>query len=144
ADGYIRSEGLGIVTLKPLDKAIRDGDPIQAIIAGTAANQDGRSNGITAPNGEAQQSLLKQALDNAGLEQEQIQYIETHGTGTPLGDPIEVEAISKVYNHEQRQQPIILGSVNPCIGHAESAAGVAGLIKTVLCMQHGEIPAQCG
>ncbi|WP_320175465.1 non-ribosomal peptide synthetase/type I polyketide synthase [Maridesulfovibrio sp.] len=142
ADGYIRSEGLGVVALKPLDKAIKDGDPIQAIIAGTAANQDGRSNGITAPNGEAQQRLLQQALDNAGLKQEQIQYIETHGTGTPLGDPIEVEAISKVYRHEQRQHPVILGSVKPCIGHAESAAGVAGLIKTVLCMQHEEIPAQ--
>ncbi|WP_415717911.1 amino acid adenylation domain-containing protein [Maridesulfovibrio sp.] len=142
ADGYIRSEGLGVIALKPLDKAIKDGDPIQAVISGTAANHDGRSNGITAPNGDAQQKLLQQALDSAGLKQEQIQYLETHGTGTPLGDPIEVEAISKVYLHSQRQQPVILGSVKPCIGHAESAAGVAGLIKTVLCMQHGEIPAQ--
>lgn len=142
ADGYIRSEGCGVLVLKPLERAMEDGDHIQAVIAGTAVNQDGRSNGITAPNSEAQQKLLQQALDKANLEQNHIQYIETHGTGTPLGDLMEVEAISKVYQCEQREQPVIIGSIKPCIGHAEAAAGVAGVIKTVLCMQQGVIPAQ--
>jgi len=141
ADGYVRSEGAGMVVLKRLSEARRDGDEILAVIRGSALNQDGRSNGITAPNGVAQQAVLSEALDNAGLSPDQVQYIETHGTGTPLGDPIEIESIKKIMLQERStQNPLILGSVKTNIGHLESAAGVAGFIKTVLALKNRRIP----
>ncbi|WP_299411722.1 type I polyketide synthase [Acaryochloris sp. IP29b_bin.148] len=140
ADGYVRGEGCGLVVLKRLTDAQQAGDRILAIIKGSAVNQDGHSNGITAPNGLAQQAVIQQALRQGKVEPEQIQYVETHGTGTPLGDPIEVAALHSVLQG-QRSQPCWLGSVKTNVGHLESAAGIAGLIKVVLALQHQQIPA---
>jgi acyl transferase domain-containing protein/acyl-CoA synthetase (AMP-forming)/AMP-acid ligase II/acyl carrier protein len=143
ADGYVRAEGCGLVLLKRLRDAQRDGDNILAIIKGSAMNQDGRSNGLTAPNGLAQQAVIRQALANAGVKASQISYVETHGTGTALGDPIEVESLKAVRLSEQSEpSPCILGSVKANMGHLEAAAGIAGLIKVVLCLQQEEIPRQ--
>ena len=140
ADGFGRGEGCGVVVLKRLRDAQRDGDRILAVIRGSAINQDGRTNGLTAPNGLAQQCLLRRALQNAQVSPADIGYGEAHGTGTALGDPIEVEAIAAVLGGEQRQAPCVLGSVKANIGHLEGGAGIAGLIKTVLAMQHGYFP----
>lgn len=140
ADGYIRGEGVGVVVLKRLSDAQKAGDNILALIHGSAINQDGRSNGITAPNGLAQQAVIREALKNAKLTPEQISYIETHGTGTILGDPIEVQALGVIMKDRPKTQPCLIGSVKTNIGHLESAAGIAGLIKLVLALQHNEIP----
>jgi malonyl CoA-acyl carrier protein transacylase len=143
ADGYVRSEGCGLVLLKRLSDAQSDGDNILAIIRGSAINQDGRSNGLTAPNGLSQQAVIRQALSNAGVTPSELSYVETHGTGTALGDPIEVESLKAVLLSDQSgNQPCALGSVKANIGHLEAAAGIAGLIKVVLSLQHGEIPPQ--
>lgn len=139
ADGYVRGEGCGMLVLKRLTDAQRDGDPILAIIHGSAMNQDGRSNGLTAPNAQAQQAVIREALTDARLAPEQIDYIETHGTGTILGDPIEARALGAVMAGRTKDQPLLVGSVKTNIGHLEAAAGVAGLIKLVLMLQHGEI-----
>ncbi|MBD2523535.1 type I polyketide synthase [Nostoc sp. FACHB-133] len=141
ADGYGRGEGCGIVVLKRLSDALADGDPILALIRGSAYNHDGSSNGLTAPNGSAQEKLLRKALENANVQAHQIQYVETHGTGTPLGDPIEVLALGAVLGQGRSQDnPLTIGSVKTQVGHLESAAGVAGLMKVVLALQHAEIP----
>jgi acyl transferase domain-containing protein/acyl-CoA synthetase (AMP-forming)/AMP-acid ligase II/acyl carrier protein/alpha/beta superfamily hydrolase len=141
ADGYVRGEGCGVVILKRLSDAQRDGDRILAVIRGSAINQDGRSNGLTAPNGLAQQAVIRQALENAGVNPSEISYVETHGTGTSLGDPIEVNSLKTVLMQERSlNQPLWLGSVKTNIGHLEAAAGIAGLIKVVLCLQYEEIP----
>ncbi|MEQ3530216.1 amino acid adenylation domain-containing protein [Pseudoalteromonas sp. XMcav11-Q] len=143
ADGYVRSEGVGVVMLKPLQQAMADNDPIVGVLKGSAINQDGRSNGITAPNSAAQQAVINAALDNAKMQAGDIHYVETHGTGTELGDPIEITALNRTYGeHHSRHDPVILGAVKANIGHLESGAGIAGLIKTLLCLQHGQIPAQ--
>jgi acyl transferase domain-containing protein/NAD(P)-dependent dehydrogenase (short-subunit alcohol dehydrogenase family)/SAM-dependent methyltransferase/acyl carrier protein len=139
ADGFVRGEGCGIIILKPLTQALTDHDQILAVIRGSAMNQDGRSNGLTAPNGPSQEHVIRAALQNAGVEAHQVGYVETHGTGTALGDPIEVQALGAVLCHN-RTQPLMLGSVKTNIGHLESAAGVAGLIKTVLALRQREIP----
>ncbi|MBE3561915.1 MAG: acyltransferase domain-containing protein, partial [Ktedonobacteraceae bacterium] len=141
ADGYVRSEGCGLVVLKPLAAAERDGDPILAVIRGSAVNQDGRSNGLTAPNGPAQEAVIRQALRNAGVAPEQISYVETHGSSTPLGDPIEFDSLKAVLMQNRAPDQICaIGSVKTNIGHLEAAAGIAGLLKVVLSLQHGEIP----
>nr|VFK79808.1 MAG: hydroxymethylglutaryl-CoA synthase [Candidatus Kentron sp. SD] len=141
ANGYVRGEGCGMVVLKRLEDARRDGDPILAVIKGSAINQDGRTNGITAPNGPAQQAVIRQALANAGVNASQISYVETHGTGTPLGDPIEFNSLKAVLVPDRSpEQTCWIGSVKTNIGHLEAAAGIAGLIKTVLALQHREIP----
>ncbi len=141
ADGYVRSEGCGVVALKRLTDAQRDGDPILAVIRGTAINQDGRSNGLTAPNGLAQQEVIRAALAAANVTPDQIDLVETHGTGTELGDPIEVNALAAVLSAGRAaDRPFSLGAVKSNIGHAEAAAGVAGLLKVVLALQHKEIP----
>ncbi len=141
ADGFVRSEGAGVVVLKPLAEAQRDGDRILAVIRGTACNQDGRSNGITAPNGPAQQAVIRAALANAGVTPSAVSYVEAHGTGTVLGDPIEVESLAAVLGEgRDASSPLLLGSVKTNIGHTEAAAGVAGFIKTVLALHHREIP----
>jgi acyl transferase domain-containing protein len=139
ADGYVRSEGCGVVVLKRLSDALADGDRIAGLIRGSAVNHDGRSSGLTVPNGPSQQAVLRAALAHAGVEPSRVSYVEAHGTGTPLGDPIEVGALAAVYGGE-RAEPLLIGSVKTNIGHTESAAGIAGLIKTVLALQHGEIP----
>lgn len=143
ADGYVRGEGCGIIVLKRLQDAERDGDTVLAVIRGSAVNQDGRSNGLTAPNLNAQQSVIKKALANAQLKAEAVSYIEAHGTGTPLGDPIEMDALLSVF----RQAPELnVGSVKTNIGHLEAAAGIAGLIKVIQSLRHQTIPAHlhCG
>ena len=141
ADGYVRSEGCGVVVLKRLSDAIADGDNIQAVIRGSAVNQDGLTNGITAPNGNSQQEVIRLALANAGVKPNQISYVETHGTGTALGDPIEINSLTNVLMEERElNQPCWIGSAKTNIGHLEAAAGIAGLIKVVLSLEHGEIP----
>ncbi|WNG36077.1 type I polyketide synthase [Archangium violaceum] len=141
ADGYARGEGCGVVVLKRLSDAQQDKDRILAVIRGSAVNHDGPSSGLTVPNGLAQQALLRQALSNAKVEPARVGYVEAHGTGTPLGDPIELEALGAVLSEgRSRETPLALGSVKTNVGHLESAAGVAGLIKVVLALQHREIP----
>ncbi|WP_392534193.1 type I polyketide synthase [Nostoc sp. C117] len=141
ADGYVRGEGCGVIVLKRLADAIGDGDNIQAIIRGSAVNQDGLSNGMTAPNSVAQQAVIRQALQNAGVEPAQISYIEAHGTGTSLGDPIEIRALKTVLMQGRSlEQPCWIGSVKTNIGHLEAAAGMAGLLKVVLALKHQQIP----
>ena len=141
ADGYGRGEGCGMVVLKRLSDAIAERDNILALIRGSAINQDGSSSGLTVPNGLAQQQVIQAALTNARVEPAQIGYVEAHGTGTSLGDPVEVKSLGKVIaKHQLRQSPLLIGSVKTNIGHLEAAAGIAGLIKVVLAMQHQEIP----
>ena len=139
ADGFVRGEGGGVLVLKRLSDALADGDNVLALIRGSAINQDGRSNGLTAPNGPSQEAVIRAALANARISSQQVSYVETHGTGTSLGDPIEVQALSAVLG-EGRIDPLIIGSVKTNIGHLESAAGIAGLIKVVLMLQHGQVP----
>ncbi|MBO3462772.1 aminotransferase class III-fold pyridoxal phosphate-dependent enzyme [Aetokthonos hydrillicola Thurmond2011] len=141
ANGYVRSEGAGIVILKPLSQALSDRDPIYAVIRGSAVNQDGRSNGLTAPNPHAQEAVLRLAYRQAGVSPGQVQYIEAHGTGTKLGDPIEIKALGKILAEDRPPgQYCTVGSVKTNIGHAETAAGIAGLIKVALSLQHRQIP----
>ncbi|MEM7552756.1 MAG: SDR family NAD(P)-dependent oxidoreductase [Cyanobacteria bacterium P01_A01_bin.84] len=141
ADGYVRGEGCGVVVLKRFSDAIKDGDNIQAVIKGTAVNQDGLTNGLSAPNGLSQQAVIRQALEKAEVKSAQISYVETHGTGTSLGDPIEVNSLKTVFNEDRElNQPCYIGSVKTNIGHLEAAAGIAGLIKVVLSLQNQEIP----
>ncbi|WP_316214631.1 SDR family NAD(P)-dependent oxidoreductase [Bradyrhizobium sp. SZCCHNR2035] len=141
ANGYVRGEGCGVVLLKPLSAAIEDGDRIYAILEATTVGQDGRSNGLTAPNPAAQEALLREAHARAGVSPEQVEYIEAHGTGTRLGDPIEISALSRVLCLERAiDRPLLVGSVKSNIGHLEAAAGIAGLIKTALSIYHGVIP----
>ncbi|MEE2937647.1 MAG: type I polyketide synthase [Planctomycetota bacterium] len=143
ANGYVRGEGCGVVLLKRMADAIRDNDNILAVIRGSAVNHGGRTSGISAPNGAAQRSVIQAALNDGGVSPHDIQYVEAHGTGTPLGDPIEVDALRDVFgSRSQTDQPVYLTSVKANIGHTEIAAGIAGLIKTVLMMQHATIPAQ--
>jgi acyl transferase domain-containing protein/thioesterase domain-containing protein/SAM-dependent methyltransferase/acyl carrier protein len=143
ADGYVRSEGCGVLVLKRLADAMADRDPIAVVVLGSAVNQDGRSNGLTAPNGRSQQRVIRQALGNAGIKSSDLQYIEAHGTGTPLGDPIELEAIKAVLLPERLpDQTCYVGSVKANIGHLEAAAGIAGLIRTALALQRGKVPPQ--
>ena len=143
ADGYVRGEGCGMVVLKRLSDAERDGDTILGLVRGSAVNQDGRSNGLTAPNGRAQQAVIQQALASAGITPDAVSYVEAHGTGTSLGDPIEIRALQAVFDAAAAgaEPPALpVGSVKTNIGHLEAAAGIAGLIKVVLAMQHGAIP----
>ncbi|UXA10874.1 SDR family NAD(P)-dependent oxidoreductase [Mycobacterium sp. SMC-8] len=142
ADGYVRSEGAGVVVLKRLTDALRDGDRVLAVVRGSAVNQDGASSGQTVPNGPAQQELMRKALQTSRLEPSDIDYVEAHGTGTSLGDPIELDALAAVYGDRKDSAPLVLGSVKTNLGHLESAAGVTGFIKTVLSVHHGSIPKQ--
>lgn len=140
ADGYVRSEGAGVVVLKRLSDAQRDGNRILAVVRGSAVNSDGASSGVTVPNGPAQQALLRQALRAARLTPADIDYVEAHGTGTPLGDPIELDSLSKVFADREGREPLVLGSVKTNIGHLEAAAGIAGFMKTVLALGNQHIP----
>ncbi len=141
ADGFVRGEGAGLVVLKRLSDALANNDNILAVIRGSAINQDGRSSGLTAPNGPSQQAVIRQALRNAAVAPHEVGYIETHGTGTALGDPIEVQALGAVLREGRAaENPVMIGSIKTNLGHLETAAGVAGLIKAVLALQHQEIP----
>ena len=139
ADGYVRSEGSGIVVLKPLGEAIADKDTIYAVIRGSAVNQDGFSQGMAAPNAQAQSAVLRAAYQQANINPADVRYVEAHGTGTKLGDPVEAQALGAVLS-EGRQDACVIGSVKTNIGHTETAAGVAGVIKAALMLKHGEIP----
>lgn len=141
ADGYSRAEGAGVLILKRVDDARRDGDQILAVIAGSAVNHDGRSNGLLAPNPDAQAAVLRKAYKNAGIDPRTVDYIEAHGTGTILGDPIEAEALGRVVGRGRAaDKPALLGAVKSNVGHLESAAGAASLAKIVLALQHDKIP----
>ncbi|XYI02620.1 non-ribosomal peptide synthase/polyketide synthase [Sorangium sp. So ce1128] len=142
ANGFVRGEGCGVVVLKRLSDALRDSDPILALLRGSAVTQDGRSAGLTAPSPAAQKAMLVQALESARVSPSDITFVETHGTGTSLGDPIEFEALTEVLGQARPEgSSCVLGALKTNIGHLEPAAGVAGLIKTVLALQHEEIPA---
>jgi acyl transferase domain-containing protein/acyl carrier protein len=141
ADGFGRAEGCGVIVLKRLSDARAAGDRILAVIRGSAINQDGPSSGLTAPNGPAQEALIREALTRSGLRPADVSYIEAHGTGTQLGDPLEVHALGAVFGDRDRKRPLAIGSVKTNLGHLESAAGIAGVIKTVLSLQHRTIPA---
>jgi 3-oxoacyl-[acyl-carrier-protein] synthase II len=138
ADGFVRSEGCGIVILKRFSDAVKDRDNIQAVLLGSAVNQDGRTSSITTPNSLSQQAVIQQALQNSQVEPQQVSYLESHGTGTSLGDLIEIEALSSVFRDSKQ---LIIGAVKTNIGHLESASGIASLIKTVLVLQKKTIPA---
>ena len=141
ADGFVRGEGGGFVVLKPLDRALVDGDTIYAVIRGTAVNNDGASNGLTAPNPRAQQVVLAEACERAGVRPADIHYVEAHGTGTVLGDPIEAQALGAVLGQDRPiEKPLLVGSVKTNIGHLEGASGIAGLMKLILSIHHQQIP----
>ncbi|MCC7368637.1 MAG: type I polyketide synthase [Chloroflexi bacterium] len=143
ADGFVRGEGCGALLLRRLSDAVARNDQILAVIHGSAVNQDGRSGGLTVPNGLAQQALVRQALASARVAPSAVGYVEAHGTGTMLGDPIEAEALGIVYGEGRpADRPLLIGSVKTNLGHLESASGVAGIMKVVLALQHGEIPRQ--
>ena len=143
ANGYVRGEGCGLVVLKRLQDALRDDDHIWAVLRATAVNQDGRTSGISAPNGESQKACIRAALAQAQLTPDAISYVEAHGTGTPLGDPIEMQALGEIFTADNKQsQPCYVTSVKANVGHMETVSGAAGLIKVGLMLQHQEIPAQ--
>lgn len=139
ANGYVRSEGCAMIVLKRLSDARADGDRVLAVIRGSAINQDGRTPGLTAPSETAQMAVIRSAVANAGIEPADVTYVEAHGTGTRLGDPIELRGLAGTYGHG-RSTPLTIGSVKTNVGHTEAAAGVIGLIKVVLALQHGTIP----
>jgi acyl transferase domain-containing protein/acyl carrier protein len=142
ADGYVRSEGCGMVVLKRYSDAVRDGNPIYGLIRSTHVNQDGESNGLTVPNGLSQQTLIRESLRKAGIEPWRIGYAETHGTGTAIGDPVEVNSLGVVLGENRTSEnPVVIGSLKTNIGHLEQAAGIAGLIKVLLSLKHNKIPA---
>lgn len=150
ADGYARGEGVGVVLLKRLSDAERDGDNILALMRGSAVNQDGPSGGLTVPNGPSQVSVIRSALENARIEPDEVGYIEAHGTGTPLGDPIEMGALAAVFGSRKNgagktpeREALQVASIKTNVGHLESAAGIAGLIKSILSVHHGQIPPHC-
>ncbi|GAA2553332.1 phthiocerol type I polyketide synthase PpsA [Winogradskya consettensis] len=141
ADGYGRGEGAGVVVLKRLRDAQRDGDRVLAVVRGSAVHQDGRTNGIMAPNGQAQAHLMRRAYEAARIDPGSVQYVEAHGTGTRAGDPLEAAAMTEVFGAGRPAgSPCLIGSVKPNIGHLEAGAGIAGMIKAVLALQHAEIP----
>ncbi|MGE0558034.1 MAG: type I polyketide synthase [Burkholderiales bacterium] len=141
-DGYVRSEGAGIFMLKDFDQAVADGNHIVAIVAGTATNSDGRKSGLTVPSVDAQVRLLEQAYAEAGISATEIDYIEAHGTGTAVGDPVETHALGiALGKHRPREMPLLIGSVKSNIGHLEAASGAAGLVKALHCIEHRAVPA---
>ena len=142
ANGYGRGEGAGVVVLKRVADAVRDGDAIYAVVRGTGANQDGRTNGITVPNPDSQRALIQQVCAQAAVDPRDIHYIEAHGTGTAVGDPLEAQALGAALGPPEDRRPCWVGSVKATIGHLEAAAGVASVIKTALCLSHRQVPPQ--
>ena len=141
ANGFVRAEGCGVVLLKRLSHAQADGDRIWALVRGSAINQDGPSSGLTVPNGLAQAAVIRAATANAGVEPRSVSYVEAHGTGTTLGDPIEMEALTAVYGAGRDDSHALwVGAAKTNLGHLEAASGIAGVIKTVLALQHRQIP----
>ncbi|NJO95086.1 MAG: aminotransferase class I/II-fold pyridoxal phosphate-dependent enzyme [Pleurocapsa sp. CRU_1_2] len=141
ADGYVRGEGAGLVLLKPLAQAKADGDNIYGVILSSAVNQDGLSNGLAAPNPQAQEAVLREAYQKVGIDPTQVDYVEAHGTGTKVGDPIEANALGAVFGERRESgNKCLIGSVKTNIGHTETAAGIAGIIKVALALKHKQIP----
>src|ERR1700704_4851575 len=141
ANGFVRGEGAGMVLLKRLSRAIADGDPIQGVILGTSLNQDGHTNGISLPSPEAQTRLVLDACKDAGISPEEIGFVEAHGTGTAVGDPIEAPALAEALcGNRSADMPLPIGSIKTNLGHLETAAGVAGLLKAMLILKYGQIP----
>ncbi len=140
ADGYVRSEGSGMLVLKRLSDALAAGDTIHALVRGSATNQDGASGGLTVPSGPAQEEVIRAALRDGGVDPAEVGYIEAHGTGTKLGDPVEIGALGNVFCKQPRRKPLVVGSVKTNMGHLESSAGISALIKTIMMLKHGEIP----
>ncbi|MFF7082610.1 type I polyketide synthase, partial [Streptomyces lavendulae] len=142
ANGFVRGEGGGLVLLKPLSRALEDGDHVYCVIRGSAVNNDGASEGLTRPDTDAQEEVLRHAYRRAGVDPSTVAYVELHGTGTPLGDPIEAAALGAAFGPaEQREGPLLVGSAKTNVGHLEGAAGITGLIKAALSIEHGELPA---
>ncbi|MET9297555.1 beta-ketoacyl synthase N-terminal-like domain-containing protein, partial [Streptomyces sp. NPDC003077] len=142
ANGYVRGEGGGFVVLKPLDRALADGDPVLCVIRGSAVNNGGADRGMTTPDVKAQQQVLRLAYEQAAVDPSEVRYVELHGTGTPVGDPIEAAALGEVLGTARpSESPLLVGSVKTNIGHLEGAAGIAGLLKAVLAVRHRELPA---
>ncbi|MEO1466676.1 MAG: polyketide synthase, partial [Cyanobacteria bacterium J06633_1] len=140
ADGYVRGEGAGLILLKPLSQAQADGDNIYGTILSSAVNQDGLSNGLAAPNPEAQEAVLREAYQKVGIDPTEVSYVEAHGTGTKVGDPIEANALGTVFSEQRQGDSCLIGSVKTNIGHTETAAGIAGIIKVALALKHKQIP----
>ncbi|RMZ76243.1 hypothetical protein DV738_g5044, partial [Chaetothyriales sp. CBS 135597] len=141
-DGYARGEGVMAIILKPLKEAIADNDPIRAVIRGSRLNQDGRTNGITLPSSEAQEENIRKLYASIGILPSDVDYIEAHGTGTRIGDPIEMTAIERIFASPQRSQKLIVGSIKCHVGHLEACAALIGIIKTIECLERGFVPAQ--
>jgi phthiocerol/phenolphthiocerol synthesis type-I polyketide synthase C len=140
-DGYVRSEGGAVMVLKPLEDALADGNRILAVVAGSGLNSDGRTNGMTVPSAEAQAALLEEVYAKAGIDPSEIDYLEAHGTGTPVGDPIEARALGEALGRRRpADSPLRIGSVKSNLGHLETASGMAGLVKALLCLEHRSIP----
>lgn len=144
AKGYVRGEGCAVLVLKRLPDALHAGDRIHAVIKGSGVNHDGRSSGLTVPNGSAQEAVIRLALRQAGVAPRDVAYVEAHGTGTSLGDPIEANALARVYAADADRAPLFVGAVKANLGHLEGAAGIAGLIKAALVVRHGVVPSQPG
>ncbi|MGO4758827.1 polyketide synthase, partial [Streptomyces sp. 2MCAF27] len=141
ANGFVRGEGGGMVVLKRLADAVADGDPISCVLLGSALNNDGGGPGLTVPDGHAQEALLRQAYAQAEIEPGRVRYVELHGTGTRVGDPIEAAALGSVFGQERdAAEPLLVGSVKTNIGHLDGASGVIGLIKAALSLRHAAIP----
>ncbi|KFA72420.1 hypothetical protein S40288_08039 [Stachybotrys chartarum IBT 40288] len=143
ADGYGRADGVGCLYVKRLADAIRDNDPVRGVIRGTAVNANGKTAGITLPSALGQEAVVRKAYSKAGLDLDQTTYVECHGTGTPVGDPIEVEGLSRVF-HRSNENPLLIGSVKTNLGHSEAASGLSGVMKTILALEHGIIPPTVG
>ncbi|UCM87945.1 type I polyketide synthase [Streptomyces marincola] len=142
ANGYVRGEGGGVVVLKPLAHAVRDGDTVYGVILGSAVNNDGATEGLTVPSAEAQAAVLRRACEDAGVDPARVGYVELHGTGTPTGDPLEAAGVGAAYGSARpADSPVVVGSAKTNVGHLEGAAGIVGLIKTALSIRHREIPA---
>ena len=145
ANGYARGEGFGVVIIKLLRDAIRDGDTIRAVIRSTGLNQDGRTPGITVPDGESQRELILDTYAKASLDRGPTRFFEAHGTGTPVGDPIEANSIGEVFKEFRTpEEPLYVGAVKSNIGHLEGGSGLAGLIKTIMILERGIIPPNAG
>ncbi len=141
ANGYSRGEGFGVVVIKPLSEAVRDGNTIRAVVRATGCGQDGRTPGLTQPSKEAQARLIRETYSAGGLHFEPTRFFEAHGTGTPIGDPIEAGAIREVFQHHRGPNDrLFIGAVKSNIGHLEGASGIAGLIKTIQVLEKGLIP----
>ncbi|MEV4442048.1 polyketide synthase, partial [Streptomyces sp. NPDC049577] len=145
ADGYVRAEGGGLLVLKPLSAAVRDGDRVHAVILGSGVNADGRTPGLAQPSAAAQEALLREVYATAGVAADELVYLEMHGTGTPVGDPVECRAVGRALGSRRAPgRPLPVGSVKSHLGHLEPASGMAGLLKALLVLRHGRVPANLG